>query len=80
MAVEVNTSGYRLGIGEPFPGGELLYRIVEMKIPLSTGSDAHKPEQVALEFGHLHDMLLDLGVAEVSRFINRGRIPLPIQP
>ena len=45
MALEVNTSGFRLR-GEPFPTWNIVQQAIEMNIPLVAGSDAHRPEDV----------------------------------
>ncbi len=46
VAIEVNTSGLRKGDAEPFPKGELLRRCIAAGVPVTYGSDAHKPEEV----------------------------------
>jgi histidinol-phosphatase (PHP family) len=52
MAVEVNTSGYRLR-NEPFPAIALLQKAVARNIPLVAASDAHRPEDVGRYFDRL---------------------------
>ena len=46
VAIEVNSSGLRKGTGEPFPAGALLRRCLEAGVPVTYGSDCHRPEEV----------------------------------
>jgi len=48
MALEINTSGSRKAIAEPYPAREIASLAVEYRLPLTFGSDAHAPEQVGL--------------------------------
>jgi histidinol-phosphatase (PHP family) len=52
MAIEVNTSGYRIR-NEPYPAVALLKKAVARGIPLVAGSDAHRPEDVGRYFDRL---------------------------
>jgi len=52
MAIEVNTSGYRIR-NEPYPAVVLLKKAVARGIPLVAGSDAHRPEDVGRYFDRL---------------------------
>ena len=60
MAVEVNTSGYRLK-NEPFPAQYFLKKVIKRGIPLVAGSDAHRPEAVGRYFDRLPGLVKDLG-------------------
>jgi len=59
MAVEVNTSGYRLK-NEPFPSRSFLNKAIKRGIPLVAGSDAHRPEDVGRYFDRLPGLIEDL--------------------
>ncbi len=48
MVVEINMAGYRKPIKEAYPSPLLLDEIRQLDIPITFGSDAHKPEQVSL--------------------------------
>lgn len=52
MALEVNTSGFDYR-GNPFPADWIITKALEMGIPLSPGSDAHRPEEVGRHFDRL---------------------------
>ena len=57
MSLEINTSGYRKKVEEPFPGFDWLSLIKEKSVSLTTGSDAHHPDQVGLKFEDLYQRL-----------------------
>jgi histidinol-phosphatase (PHP family) len=57
MAVEVNTSGYRIR-NQPFPAPELLKKVIARNIPLVAGSDAHHPQEVGRYFDRLASLSL----------------------
>ncbi len=46
MSAEVNMSGARKSIGEPYPSWSIVQRISELGLALVPGSDAHEPGQV----------------------------------
>jgi len=56
VAVEVNTSGLRKGLLEPFPAGPLLRRLRDAGVPLTYGSDSHLPSEV----GHGRELAAEL--------------------
>jgi histidinol-phosphatase (PHP family) len=49
MALEVNTAGIAQR-GEPYPARWIIDEAVALGIPLSAGSDAHRPEEVGRSF------------------------------
>lgn len=53
VGFEINTSGFRKAIGEPYPAPEIIEILVDKGVLLISGSDAHAPEQVALRFDTL---------------------------
>jgi histidinol-phosphatase (PHP family) len=59
MAVEVNTSGYKIR-GEVFPAQSLLPEVVKRGIPLTAGSDAHRPQDVGRYFERLGGLISPL--------------------
>ncbi|MBW2467526.1 MAG: histidinol-phosphatase [Deltaproteobacteria bacterium] len=56
MALEVNTSGYRLR-NKPYPSLDILKKAIKRKIPLVAGSDAHRPQDVGRYFNRLEDLM-----------------------
>jgi histidinol-phosphatase (PHP family) len=57
MAIEVNTSGYRIR-DEPYPSLQLLGKVADRGISLVAGSDAHRPEDVGSCFDRLAALTL----------------------
>ena len=79
MAVEINTSGLRRPVGEMYPSPLVLSLVAEREIPITFGSDAHKPSWVGADFDKALDMALDTGCREYATF-EQGqmtRLPLP---
>jgi len=71
MVLELNVSGYRKEVAEAYPSASLLKQAYELDIPITFGSDAHKPEQVGMFTDRLITMAKDIGYSEVSYFIQR---------
>jgi len=71
MAIEINTSGYRKNVGEPYPGLDWLSIIREKSIPLITGSDAHHPDQVGLKFESLYKRIKEEGINKLVVYDRR---------
>ena len=74
MAIEINTSGLRKEINETFPAPSFLPLISKTGIPVTLGSDAHKPEQVALKFEETQKELHKFPKIRTVRFENREMI------
>ncbi|QZY57241.1 histidinol-phosphatase HisJ family protein [Crassaminicella profunda] len=70
--IEVNTSGFRYGLGETVPCKELLsfYKSLGGEI-ITVGSDAHTPEQLACKFNDTYDLLREIGFKYITIFENR---------
>jgi histidinol-phosphatase (PHP family) len=73
MAMEVNTSGLRKPIGEIYPTAELLRRAYALGIPITFGSDAHRPGEVGWEFGRAVELARDAGYETYVTFRDRER-------
>lgn len=50
VAVEINTAGLRKPVAEMYPGPDLLALLYRSGVPLTFGSDAHRPEEVGTDF------------------------------
>ncbi|HPU63771.1 MAG TPA: histidinol-phosphatase HisJ family protein [Mobilitalea sp.] len=60
--IELNTSGYKYGLGHPHPKTEILKRYKELGGEIITvGSDAHKPEHLCYDFDRAEALLKELG-------------------
>lgn len=74
-ALEVNTAGFKYGLGHPHPREEILSLYRELGGRLITiGSDAHKPEHIAYDFEKTREILMGLGFREYA--IYKKRRPL----
>ena len=74
MAIEINAAGYRKPIGEAYPSHELLKMAYERDIPITFGSDAHKPEQVGYKKDDIKRVAKSVGYKNVVYFKNREMI------
>jgi histidinol-phosphatase (PHP family) len=55
LPIEVNTSGIRHGIGDWYPSKPLLHKARQAKVLIGgLGSDAHAPDQLAVDFEMAH--------------------------
>jgi histidinol-phosphatase (PHP family) len=77
MSMEINSSGLRKKIHEMYPAENILTRAWELGVPLTTGSDAHAPDEVAADFDIVYDLISKYGGGEIHRYENRRRIPVP---
>ncbi len=70
--IEINTGGFRCGLGHPNPTEDILKRYRELGGEIVTlGSDAHKPEDIAYDFGKINAILQDCGFAYYAVFKER---------
>jgi histidinol-phosphatase (PHP family) len=77
MVVEINSSGYRKETQESYPGYDWLSELARREIPICTGSDAHKPEQVGLQFESMYRHLKNEKQIRFARFDHRKLILQP---
>jgi len=78
VALEINSGGLLRPAKELFPRPEMARRIAELGIPVTTGSDAHRPEDVGHDFPNLYRQMREWGFREVCGFDRRRRILYPI--
>ena len=77
--IEINTGGYRYGLGVPNPHPDILRRYKELGGELLTiGSDAHTPEYIGNSFHLVHDLLTECGFQYYTIFKNRKPIFMKI--
>ena len=77
--IEVNTSGFRYGLGQPLPSRDILtlYKDLGGEI-ITTGSDAHKLCDLGHNFEYTYDLLKDIGFKYVTTFDNMEPIFIKI--
>ena len=74
MVLEINMAGLRKPIGEPYPSIELLQEAFKLEIPVTFGSDAHKPQQVGLYANEITTIAKHIGYKQCVIFSNRKKI------
>lgn len=70
--IEINTGGFKYGLGHPNPTEEIIARYHELGGEIITiGADAHKPEHVAFDFKKVPDILKSAGFQYFTVFKDR---------
>ncbi len=64
--LEVNTAGYRKGLGEPYPAPWLVQTAAQMGVGFCFGDDSHHVQQVGFGIEQAREYLLGLGVRAVT--------------
>ena len=72
MAVEINTSGLRKDINETYPNLNLLPYMEKEGVPVTFGSDAHKPEQVGYRFETIENELSNYPKISIANITKDG--------
>lgn len=74
-ALEINTAGYKYGLGYAHPQTDVLRRYRELGgEKITIGSDAHKPEHLAFYFEEASSMLKEIGFSKYVVFEHRKPI------
>ncbi len=71
--VEINTAGLRKPVGEMYPHPELLHAFKAAGVPVTLGSDAHAPNEVAADFASACELLQRVGYSEFVKYEGRRR-------
>ncbi len=79
MCIEINSSGLRRTVKEIYPSPGILSLARERNIPITFGSDAHSPNEVAHAFDLSITLAKEAGYTQFARYKNRKRTlhPLP---
>ncbi|GEA17118.1 histidinol-phosphatase HisJ family protein [Moorella sp. E306M] len=77
-AMEINTAGLFKPVGEIYPARELLERAFSLNIPVTIGSDAHAPGEVARERQRARELLRRVGYTCLATFCRREMATEPI--
>ncbi len=78
VALEINSGGLLRPAKELFPRPAAARRVAEQGIPVTTGSDAHRPEDVGHDFPNLYRQRKDWGFSTVCGFAGRRKVTYPI--
>ncbi len=74
VAMEINAAGLRRDFHEPYPCPVIMRMARQAGVRITFGSDAHKPEEVAMDIDRLHDYAASFGFKNHLVFV--GRQPL----
>lgn len=78
--IELNTGGFKAGLGHPNPCEEILSRYRRLGGEIITlGADAHEPAYVAYEFGQAAEILKNAGFTHYTIFRKRKPRFLPLE-
>ena len=78
LAYELNTSGFDKPVGEQYPSTEFIAVLRRYGVPVTTGSDSHRPEHVGRYFDRAGALLSDAGYESVTVFEERRRKQTPL--
>jgi len=78
LCVEINTAGLDKPVGEQYASEAFVRRLCELGIPISFGSDAHAPDQVARYFDRAVALARAAGYSSYACFERRGRAARPL--
>jgi histidinol-phosphatase (PHP family) len=70
--LDLNTAGWRKGLGEPYPAPRLVRRAQEMGVPFCFGDDSHRPSDVGAGVDDARAYLLQNGVTTVTVLTREG--------
>lgn len=77
--IEVNTGGFKYGLGHPNPAEDIIRRYRELGGEIITmGADAHVPEYVAYEFDKTAQIIKNCGFKYYTVFKNRKAEFIPL--
>lgn len=74
LTFELNTAGFDTAAKEQYPSLEFLKVLQSRNIPVTVGSDSHRPEHIGRHFSEASKILREAGYTEVAYFQNRKRI------
>jgi len=78
LCIEINTSGLRKPVNEVYPSDAILALAREFRIPLTLGSDAHSPGDVARDFDKAISLVERFGGGKITVFEQRNRREVPV--
>lgn len=67
--LDVNTGGYRKGLGRPYPAPWLVRAATERNVGFTFGDDSHRPAEVGMGIPEARRYLLELGVDRVFNLV-----------
>jgi histidinol-phosphatase (PHP family) len=78
VAIEISTAGLRKPCAELYPANGFLEIAARAGVPIVISSDAHRPDEVGVDFASAVDAARLAGFSETSRFNKRQRSTMPL--
>lgn len=79
LGIELNTGGFKYGLGHPNPCEEILCRYRQLGGELITiGSDGHRPQELAYDFDKAAQVMKDCGFTHYAIYEKRSPVFLPL--
>ncbi len=78
LVIEINSGGLRKAVKELTPSAGLIKEAVDLKIPLTLGSDAHRVQDVGHYLSEVVEMIKGFGAREVVYFEKREPVAVRI--
>jgi histidinol-phosphatase (PHP family) len=78
LAVELNTAGIRKPVAEIYPSDDIINIFYNANVPVTLGSDAHKPEEVGYLFNKAVEKIKKAGYRKISGFTKKQRYDIAI--
>ncbi|HOW84041.1 MAG TPA: histidinol-phosphatase HisJ family protein [Spirochaetota bacterium] len=77
-AAEINTSGLQKPVGEMYPSEDIVKILFDCNVPVTIGTDAHAPDNVAFNIAGAIGLLKKTGYRKISGFRSRKRYEIAI--
>lgn len=80
VCYEISTGGLTKPVAELYPEDRLLHACHAAGVPITMGSDAHRPAHVGLRYEESLAALQRVGYREIMAFEGRQRVAWPLEP
>lgn len=77
-AIEINTSGWRKPVKEAYPSFEIIQKMFQYNVPITLGSDAHAPEEVAYNFYEALSLIKQAGYRKIVGYRKRKQYTITL--
>ena len=78
MVLEINTKGLRAPCKAMYPSQWILANAYSLNIPVTLGSDAHSPDEVASDFDKAVPAAKKAGYRKIIRYVKRSQVIVPL--
>ncbi len=78
MAVEINTSGLYKNVKQTYPKEDIIKELIQRKIPITLGSDAHSPKYIGFKFQEIIVRIKKWGLTSLCQFSSYENNLIPL--